>query len=119
MAMNMKKELQSVKKRLETLSKKLEKMVAAASAPEKTKPKVTKAKPVKKIAAKKPAAKKTDKLSALETVLTIIKRGKKAVDIAALKEKTGFMHQKLHNAVHTLKKQGKIKSAGRGVYVKA
>ena len=132
MAMNMKKELQFVKKSLETLSKKVEKMVAATFAPEKAKskvaeakpkvtkakPKVAKAKPVKKVAVKKPTAKKTEKLSAPEIVLGIITRSKRDVEIAELKEKSGFQGQKLHSVIYTLKKRGKIKSAGKGVYVK-
>jgi len=51
--------------------------------------------------------------------IALIKRSRKEVDIAALKEKTGFKAQKLHSVVYNLKKQGKIKSAGNGVYVKA
>jgi hypothetical protein len=34
-------------------------------------------------------------------------------------EKTGFDQKKTYNIVYKLKKQGKIKSAGKGVYVKA
>jgi len=125
MALNMKKELQSVIKSLETLSKKVEMMVAAVTAPEKpkskvaeAKSKVAKAKSAKKITAKKPSAKKTEKLSAPEIVLGIITGSTKDVNIAELKEKTGFKAQKLHNVISRLKKQGKIKSAGKGVYVK-
>ena len=111
MAMNVKKELQSVKKSIETLSKKLEEM-AAASVPEK-------AKPVKKAGGKKPTAKKTEKLSASETVLAIIKRSrnKKGVAIGTLKEKSGFQGQKLNNILYELKKQGKVKNPSKGVYV--
>jgi len=36
-----------------------------------------------------------------------------------LKKKTGFKDNIIHNIVYKLKKQGKIKSAGKGVYVKA
>ena len=72
----------------------------------------------KKIAVKKPAAKKTTK-TAIDTVLAIIRRSEKGVDTATLKKKTGFKDQKVYNTVSKLKKQGKIKSVGRGVYVKA
>jgi len=114
---NLKKDLQAAKKELKALSGKMEKMIAAVGKPEK--PKATKAKPVKKAAEKKPAAKKTSKLSAAETVLRIIKRSRKGVDIDKLKEKSGFVGQKLHSIVYVLKKQGKIKAAEKGVYVKA
>ena len=128
MAMNLKKELQSVKKNLETLSKKLENMVAAASETETQKHKVAKAKPVKKVAAKKTtakkevkktAAKKTIKTSATETVLRVIQNSKGDINIETLKEKTGFQGQKLYNTLSALKKQGKIKNPRKGIYVKA
>jgi hypothetical protein len=34
-------------------------------------------------------------------------------------QKTGYENKKIHNLVHKLKKQGKIKSETKGVYVKA
>jgi hypothetical protein len=70
--------------------------------------------PVKKVVAKKPV-----KLTAISTILAIIKRSKKGVDTASLKKKTGFKDNIIHNIVYKLKKQGKIKSVGKGVYVKA
>ncbi len=81
----------------------------ARKAPAKPKKKVVKA--VKKTAAKKPA-------TAVDTVLKIISRSKKGVSPSTLMEKTGFAPQKVHNIVYNLKKQGKIKSVGRGVYLK-
>ena len=38
---------------------------------------------------------------------------------STLKKKTGFADHKIHTIIYNLKKQGKIKSVGRGVYVKA
>jgi len=72
----------------------------------------------KKVAVKKPAAKKTTK-TAIDTVLAIIRRSKKGVSAATLKKKTGFNERLIHNNVYKLKKQGKIKSVGKGVYLKA
>jgi len=69
--------------------------------------------------AKKAAAKKTVEVSATDTVLGFIKRSKKGVGTAALVEKTGFNETKTRNIVYKLKKQGKIKAAEKGVYVKA
>ena len=134
---NLKKNLQTVNKDLKALSKKVDRMVVAVGKLEK--PKAVKAKPVKKtvakakpvkkvaakktpvkkVAAKKPATKKPVKLTAIGTVLAIIERSKKGVDTASLKKKTGFKDNIIHNNVYKLKKQGKIKSAGKGVYVKA
>ena len=116
MAMNLKKDLQDVSKALNVLSKKVEKMIAAAEKPGKP---ATKEKPAKKAAAKTPVAKKTDKLSATDSVLNIIKRRRKGIDTAGLKNKTGFKERKIWDAIKKLKKQGKIKSEVRGIYVKA
>lgn len=73
---------------------------------------------VKKPAAKKVAVKKTSK-TVIDTVLAIIRRSKKGVSAATLMKKTGFNERQIHNNVYKLKKQGKIKSVGRGVYLKA
>jgi len=114
--MNLKKDLQAVNKELKALAKKLDKMVVTADKFEKSG--TVKAKPMKKAAVKKPAAMKTAKLSATDTVLRIIKRSRKGVDIDKLKEKSGFEGQKLYSIVYVLKKQGKIKAAEKGIYVK-
>ncbi len=73
--------------------------------------------PVKKVVVKKPAAKKTTKTAA-DTVLSIIKRYKKGIGNAVLMEKTGYNQKKIANLVFKLRKQGKIKSVAKGVYVK-
>ena len=85
---------------------------------------VAKAKPVrkaavKKAAVKKPAAKKTAQLSAVDTAFGFIKRYKKGISTAALMEKTGFDQKKVYNIIYKLNSLGKIKSVGKGVYVKA
>jgi predicted Rossmann fold nucleotide-binding protein DprA/Smf involved in DNA uptake len=76
-----------------------------------------KAKPKKTV--KKPAAKKEKEATASDTVLKVINRHKKGVNTATIMEKTGFEKKKVANAVFRLKKEGKIKSAGRGIYIKA
>jgi len=127
---NLKKNLQTVNKHLKALSKKVDKMIVAVGklekpkAAKKPKAKVVKIKPVKKavakkVAVKKPASKKPVKLTAANTVLGIIKRSKKGVDVSTLMKKTGFNNRKIYDNVKILKKQGKIKTAGKGVYVKA
>ncbi len=126
---NLKKNLQVVNKDLKALAMKLEKIVVAVGklekpkATKKPKAKVVQSKSVKKtvakkVAAKKPAAKKTTK-TAIDTVLGIIKGYKRGVNTAALMKKTGFNKKKIYNIVGTLKKQGKIKSEKKGVYLKA
>ena len=82
-------------------------------------PKLYIEKPAKKAMAKKPAPKTAKKLSAADTVLGFIKKSRSGINIEKLKEKSGFQGQKLHNAVYTLKKQGKIKSVKRPVKILA
>ncbi len=133
---NLKRDLQAVNRDLKALAKKVDKVIVAVEKLEKqkttkvkpVKKTVTKAKPVKKVAAKKapakkvvvkkPAVKKTVQLSAADTVLGFIKRYKKGVDVSTLMEKTGFNKRKIYNNVKVLTKRGKIKSVGRGVYLK-
>ena len=111
----MKKDLKTVAKDLKKLTEKTEKMVNRLKKLEKTQAaKKPKAKAVKKAVAKKPA-----KLSASGTVLAIIKRGKKGVDTLALKNKTGLKDSNIRTILYRLSKQGKIKTEGKGLYVKA
>ena len=125
MKRNLKKNLQTVNKDLKALAKKVDGIIIAIDKLEKPKatkkPKVksVKAKTVKKTPVKKAAVKKAAPATAVDTVLAIIKRSKKGVGTAALMKKTGFEDYKIHNIVYKLKKQGKIKSVGRGVYVSA
>ncbi len=57
--------------------------------------------------------------TASETVFQIISRSRKGVDMSALRSKTGYDTKKIHNVIYKLKKEGKIKSAAKGVYVKS
>ena len=135
---NLKKNLQAINRELKALAKKVDRMVVTVGKLEKSKAvkakpvkkTATKAKPMKKVAAKKkapvkkvdvkkPAAKKLVKLTAAETVFGFIKRYRKGVDVSTLMEKTGFNKRKIYNNVKVLKKRGKIKSVGTGIYVKA
>jgi hypothetical protein len=126
---NLKKNLQTVTRELKALAKNVDKIVVAVGKLEK--PKVAKKpkakivirKPVrktfaKKVAVKKPAAKKATK-TVIDTVLAMIRRSKKGVNTATLMKRTGFEDYKIHNIVYKLKNQGKVKSVGRGVYLKA
>ena len=109
------KDLNAVLKKLKALTRKTEGMVKKiekAKAPKKAKAKAR----VKIKAAKKKVGKKA---TAIDTVFAIIKKSRKGVNAATLKKKTGFEDKKIWNNVNTLKRKGKIKSAGRGVYVEA
>jgi len=117
---NLKKNLQAVNKELNVLVKKTESLLKAVGKLEKPKAvKKPKAKAVKKAAPKKPAPKKAKPATAADTILAIINRSKKGVNVSTLMEKTGFNRKKIYNNVKVLNKQGKIKSVRKGVYVKA
>jgi hypothetical protein len=115
MMSQIKKDLKAVAKDLKKLTQKTEKMVNRLKkldkAPAAKKPK---AKAVKKAIAKKPT-----KGFASDTVLAIIKRSRKGVDTVALRKKTRFQGRRIGDIIYRLKKQGKIKGLGKGLYVKA
>jgi predicted nucleic acid-binding protein len=80
---------------------------SAASQPAKSK-----ARPAKKAAGVgKPG-------TAIDDVYQIVSRSIKGVTTAALKDKTGFDDKKVSNIIYKLKKQGRIKSIDKGVYLK-
>ena len=111
----LKRDLQSMVKSLKELTEKTEKMIKQLEKLDKAQAtKKPKAKAVKKTIAKKPT-----KVSASDTVLAIIKRSRKGIDTATLKKKTGFKDNNIRTILYRLSKQGKIKSEGKGVYVKA
>jgi predicted Rossmann fold nucleotide-binding protein DprA/Smf involved in DNA uptake len=126
---NLKKDLNAVNKEIKALAKKVDKLIVEAGKLEKPKvakkpkAKIVKKKSVKKtvtkkIAVKKPATKKPTK-TAVDTILGVIKRSKKGVNTAALIKKTGFNAKKVQNIIFKLKKQGKIKSEKKGIYLLA
>lgn len=57
--------------------------------------------------------------SATDAVFRRISNAKKGISTETLAGKTGFDKKKIQNIVYRLKKQGKIKSAGKGIYEKA
>ena len=111
MTIHLKKNLQAVIRELNKIAKNVDRLIITLDKLEKPKTKTVKTKSAKKVATKKP-------VTAVDTVLKIINRYKKGVDIDALIKKTGFDQKKIHNVVYKLKKQGKVKSVGKGVYLK-
>jgi len=110
----LKRDLQAISKSLKQLTLRTEKIAKKLE-------KLEKPKPVKKPKAKaRPkVTKKSVKVSAAATVLAIIKRSRKGVDVATLKTKTGFEGRKISDIVQRFKREGKIKSSKKGIYVKA
>jgi len=129
----LKKDLVAISKALNGLAQKVQKMQEQIGEEKKStkkpkakavKKKAMKKAPARKVAVKKAAPKKAvpkkaSQATAVDTAFNIIKRYKKGVGMAALMEKTGYDQKKIFNLVFKLKKQGKIKSVDRGVYLKA
>ena len=120
----LKKNLEALSRDLKVLADKTERWLKMLEKYEKPKAKPAKAKAVKKVAVKKVAPKKAvpkkaKPATAVDTVLAIINRSKKGVGTAILMGKTGYNQKKIANLVFKLRKQGKIKSVAKGVYVKA
>ena len=122
-----KAQLKTLSKSLATLSKQVEKITnqvdklqasqKAAPAKKKiAKKKVAKKKVAKKIAAKKAAPAK--QITMLDAVFDAIKRTKKGVTVAQLREKTKLDSRQLSNALYKLTKKGIIQTKSRGLYVK-
>jgi len=66
---------------------------------------------------KSPAKSKTAGLTDTAQILNIIKRSRKGVDVAILKQKTGFDEKKIRNVIYKSHKEGIIRRAGRGIYL--
>jgi predicted Rossmann fold nucleotide-binding protein DprA/Smf involved in DNA uptake len=107
--------LTSLSKQVEKITKQVEKLQSkkAAVAPKKTAVK-------KKVVAKKAPAKKAPAKppTVIDSILNAIKKTKKGITIAQLKEKTEFNSKQLSNALYKLTKKGEIKAKSRGLYVK-
>ena len=86
--------------------------------PQKKKP-VAAAPKVKKPAGKATKKKEVKTMTAADTVFRVISRYKKGVNTATIMEKTGYNQKKVANFIYRLKKQGKIKSVQKGVYIKS
>ena len=102
----LKKDVLALSKSLKALAKRTEQMAKKLERLEETKGK-PKAQP------------KRAKATASEIILSIIKRSRKGVSSATLQKKTGFNNQTIWNNISQLKKRGKIKKIGTGVYVPA
>jgi predicted Rossmann fold nucleotide-binding protein DprA/Smf involved in DNA uptake len=123
-------QMKSIAKDLSALSKKVDKLAkmvdkAPKAAPAKAAP-AKKAAPKKKTAAKaktaaakaKPPAKAAGGTTVLDSVYDTIKRSRKGITIAKLKEKTNLNARQLSNALYKLSKKNKIQAISRGLYAK-
>jgi predicted Rossmann fold nucleotide-binding protein DprA/Smf involved in DNA uptake len=107
-------ELKAISKSLAALSQKVEKLSQQAT---KAQP-APKAAPAPKAPAKKTKAAAAGGKTVLDTVYDVIKRTKKGVTVAQLKEKTNLDARQLSNALYKLSKKGQVYTKSRGLYVK-
>ena len=112
--------VEKLQKQYAEMMEKHPKMPAKKATPKRTAAKKTTT--PKRTVARKTVAKKTApkqlQTTAGDTVLAIVKRSKKGVDTASVMKKTGFDRKKVANIFARMKKQGKIKNAGKGIYIK-
>jgi len=87
-----------------------------ARATEKTKAKSTTRKPGTKAAPKKALTGAKSK-SPFDTVVGIVRRSRKGVTVAGIREKTGLDDKDIRAYIYKAKRQGKIKNLKRGVYL--
>jgi DNA repair exonuclease SbcCD ATPase subunit len=113
-----KKDLQALTRQLKALTRDTERLAKKFDRLQKAQ--VAKKPKVKRRArpAKKRVTKRAPQISASEAVLGIIKRSAKGVDTGTLRKKTGFQGRKVRDILYRLKKQRKIRSPRKGVYVK-
>ena len=113
----LKRDLDSVLKGLRTLTAKTEKLAKKLEALEAPKPARAAGARGRGRVAKKAAGRPARKETAIDAVFGIIKRSRKGIDTASLKDKTGFEGRKIRDLIYRLRKQGRIKTTGRGVYL--
>ena len=106
-------ELKAISKSLAALTQKVEKLAQQATETQPAK----KAAPAKAPAAKAKAAAGGGK-TVLDSVYDVIKRTKKGVTVAQLKQKTNLDARQLSNALYKLSKKGQVYAKSRGLYVK-
>ena len=75
-------------------------------------------KPGEKTASKKATPRKKAE-SPFDTVVGIVRRSRKGVTVARIREKTGFDETKIRSFIYKAKRQGMIKNQKRGVYISA
>ena len=115
----LKEDLHGLTKDLKRLQKKTEQMAKRLRKLEMSQRAKTKGKAAKKVVTKKRPGKKSVQPTGIDLVFRIIKRSKKGVGTDKLKMETGFDQIKIFNTINALKTKGIIKSAGRGIYMKA
>jgi uncharacterized Zn finger protein len=106
----------SKKKKTKTAKKTSKTKKPSSHAPKKSKSKTITPKSRKKTPQKKVTPGKKVK-PPFDTVVGIVRRSKKGVTVALIREKTGFDDKQIRNFIYKAKRQDRIKNLKRGVYV--
>ena len=114
--------LKTLAKGVEAIAEKVDEVAASQAVvkPQRKKPSTAtkKVKPVKKPVQKATEKKEVKSATDGDKVLAIIGRSKKGASTAAIMQKTGYNQKKIANIIYRLRKQQKIKSVDKGVYIK-
>ena len=114
--------LKTLAKGVEAIAEKVDEVAKAQSVakPKRKKPSTAakKVKAVKKSDQKATKKKEAKSATDADKVLAIIGRSKNGASTAAIMQKTGYNQKKIANIIYRLRKQQKIKSVEKGVYVK-
>ena len=118
----MKKEVESLTKELKSLTQKTEKIVKALEKLEKDQ---VKSKPVKKAVkktavkktAKKPTTSKVARGSVTDAIMGVIQANSEGVSTDQIMEQTGLNKIQVWGTINRAKKEGKVKTVKRGIYV--
>jgi len=122
----MKKDVKSLAKELKALTQKTEKIVKALEKLEKAQ---AKSKPVKKAVkkavkkpavkkiAKKPTENKAPKGSVTDAIMGVIQASSEGVNTDQIMKQTGLNKKQIWGTIKRAKKEGKVKTIKRGIYV--
>jgi predicted Rossmann fold nucleotide-binding protein DprA/Smf involved in DNA uptake len=104
------KSLARLSKQVESINKRIGQLQPASSQAGKGKPATKKRSPQK--------AGSGRSATVLDSVYDVIKRSRKGVNIATLRQKTGLDARQVSNALYKLTKKGDVHAKSRGVYAK-
>jgi hypothetical protein len=110
------KGLKSLTQEVEKMEKMIERLETDAKAP-RPRPKKPAMKPTARKKAKAKAARVPRDKTATAAVMEIVRQEPNGVTTGQIKEKTGLADRQIWAIINRAKKQGKVKSAGRGLYV--
>jgi uncharacterized Zn finger protein len=113
---DMEETLASSKKKAKTPKARSKRKKTLINESKKAKGKAATKKAGKKTASKKATLRKETK-PPYDTVVGIVRRSRKGVNVASIREKTGFDDKQIRIYIYKAKRQGKIKNKSRGVYV--